>query len=332
MRSRLALLALVVIGCGSDPAPARWEILQEVYAASFLGVWGSSERDVWIVGGDARDTGGDGLGPVVLQYDGTTWKRHDTGLRRIDLWWVFGFQGGPIFLGGSNGTVLRYQDGVFTTLPTPSTGIVFGIWGSSPTDLWFVGGQFAANGFAWHFDGTTFTPATLPSDLTTSAVWKVAGTSANNVWMSASLGAVLHWDGQSLTRENVGNVDENLFSIGVRSNLVVAVGGNITNGQIYERVGTTWTKQTFQSSNPPWRGVAVTEDAVYAVGQEAHVAQRGSSGWTEDVAEDAFDSFHAAWIDPKNALWAVGGKFDRIPPIDGIIAYKGTSSITPVGL
>ena len=113
---------------------------------------------------------------------------------------------------------------------------------------------------------------------------------------------------------------------------VVAVGGNITNGQIYERTGTTWTKQTFESSNPPWRGVSVTEAGVYAVGQEAHVARRDSGGWTEELAEGAVDSFHAAWIDPTGGLWAVGGKFDRIPPIDGLIAHKSTTSVIPVGL
>jgi len=130
----------------------------------------------------------------------------------------------------------------------------------------------------------------------------------------------------------MAGTDESLFSIGATANVVVAVGGNVTNGRIYERVGTAWSNKTINPSDPPWRGVAASEGGVFAVGQEGHVAERTSDGWVPEIPPGVVDSFHAAWVDPQGDVWAVGGKFDRIPPIDGIISRKGTTMVAPVGM
>jgi hypothetical protein len=328
----VALVALVALGaCAKESTPAKWESLETAYAASFLGVWGSSTTDVWVSGADARDLG-DGLGPAVFHYDGSAWTRLDTGLRKVDLWWVFGFENGPVFFGGSGGTLLRYQNGTFEKLTTPGVSIVFGIWGNSPTDVWMVGGQFAATGFVWHFDGSTVRDVPIPTELSMSAVWKVAGLAGNDIWMSCSFGAVLHWDGQNLVRENVGGSNELLFSIGATSQTVVAVGSNQTNGRLYERVAGAWMDKTINPTDPPWRGVSATASGVYAVGENATVAHRTDSGWSSETAVGTVESFHADWVDPDGGLWGVGGKFNRIPPTDGMILHKGTTSIAPLGL
>src|SRR5690606_16900636 len=107
--------------------------------------WGTSDSDVWTVGGDMRD----GTGPLVMHYDGAAWERVETGQSDGDLWWVFGFDGGPVFMGGGGGVILRHEGGTFTVMDTPTTDTVFGIWGASPDDMWAVGGTFDTNGFAW---------------------------------------------------------------------------------------------------------------------------------------------------------------------------------------
>src|SRR5690606_6144536 len=147
-RSAVALFALALGACGGDDdtndgagadagEPVAWTMIHQEPSAALLAVWAGGD-DIWAVGSrTATDAG-----PLVLHFDGAAWETLDTGLTAVDLWWVYGFEGGPVFLGGSNGTILRYQDGSFENFETPGNGIVFGIWGASASDLWAVGGRF----------------------------------------------------------------------------------------------------------------------------------------------------------------------------------------------
>src|SRR5689334_14672875 len=183
MRTGLArcVLGIALLGaCGDDggsTGPA-WGVVSEGLPAALLSVWSASATDVWVVGGDPRNN----TGPIVQHYDGTAWTKLDTGQRNVDLWWVTGFAGGPVFMSGSNGTILRYQNGAFEKMTTPGASIVFGMWGASPTDVWAVGGNLGggSGGFAWRFDGNTWTVfADVPADLKTGGTcFKVNGRSA----------------------------------------------------------------------------------------------------------------------------------------------------------
>src|SRR5687767_2169163 len=160
MRMRLAccVLGIAMLGaCSSDDGSddPSWAVVFEDEPSSLLSVWGSSATDVWVVGGDPRT----GTGPIVHHYDGVGWTKLDTGQRNVDLWWVTGFAGGPVFMSGSNGTILRYQNGAFEKLPTPGGLTVFGMWGAAPNDVWAVGGNFGGGGggFAWRYDGSAWT-------------------------------------------------------------------------------------------------------------------------------------------------------------------------------
>ena len=134
---RLLFLAALLSACGDDDSGGTWQIVHDDLEGALLSVWGSSATDIWAVGGDPTEAST----PMVIHFDGTTWERLDPGTQG-DLWWVFGFAGGPVYMGGAGGRILRYQDGVFTLMTTPDTGLtVFGIWGASPSDVWAVGGM-----------------------------------------------------------------------------------------------------------------------------------------------------------------------------------------------
>src|SRR6185369_11697214 len=108
----------------------------------------------------------------------------------------FGFTDGPVFFGGEHGRILRYVGGAFEPMATPpESGKVFGIWGTSPTDLWAVGGTGIGDGFAWRYDGTAWRALTLPTELKNLSLFKVWGQRTDDVWLVGSLGAAGHWDG-----------------------------------------------------------------------------------------------------------------------------------------
>src|SRR5688572_4283129 len=119
-----ALVLISMLACSDPPPiPPMWSVEMEDCRAGLLSIWGANDTDIWEVGGDL---GGDG--PTVMHYDRTAWTPRETG-ELGDLWWVFGFDGGPVYMGGSGGLMLRYQNGSFQKMTTPTSGTVFGIWG-----------------------------------------------------------------------------------------------------------------------------------------------------------------------------------------------------------
>jgi hypothetical protein len=326
---------LLAAGCGSggeQDAP-QWQVTLDHEPGALLSVWGTSDRDVWAVGADA----GDGSGPTVLRQEGGAFSRLETGETSGDLWWVFGFDGGPVFLGGSGGTILRYADGAFERMTTPGTGVVFGLWGASPSEMWAVGGEAggAQGAFAWRLDGDAWAPAPgFPDDLAaTDALWKVFGRSASDVWMVGTGGKMLHYDGTALSPEFAG-LSESLFTVHASSQRFAAVGGFGTGLLLEHPAGAgadvAWTNVS-PSGAPSLIGVCLGESAGYAVGEFGYIAERSAMGqWSavDTGLESVFGvrSLHSVWIDPTGGVWAAGGQV-RVPPLlDGILLHRGTAA------
>ncbi len=323
----------LVTACESNDPPeeeATWELVHSGLPSALLSVWGHNASDVWAVGGDTRD----GDGPLVLHYDGQRWERVPTGEAQGSLWWVFGFQGGPMFLGGDGGVILRYEDGAFTRMDTPGNDTVFGLWGTAPDNMWAVGGSSdAAGGFAWRLVGDTWEPEpTLPADIpATAAVWKVFGTASDDAWLVGSSGVALHWDGTALTPGDTG-VGSSLFTVHGYDGRYTAVGGSAT-GIIVEYDGQNWHNVT--PTEPPMglTGVTLGRDGYgVAVGNFGAVLTRtAEEGWVEaDLGINIPHNFHGSWIDDEGGTWAVGG--DTFSLTKGMLLHRGQTPVSSEGL
>jgi len=297
-----------------------WSLVHEQLDGALLSVWGTSASDVWTVGGDARD----GTGPLVLHYDGAAWERIETGQTEGDLWWVFGFDGGPIFMGGAGGVILRYQGGSFTLMDTPGIGTVFGIWGSSPSDVWAVGGQADKEGFAWRLNGDTWEAEPSLPDLPDAAVWKVFGRAADDAVLVGSNGVSFTWDGSALAPTDTG-VGSSLFTVHGNADRYVAVGG-LASGIIVEDDGSGWADVLPSTGivNGLTGVVLSGSEGGYAVGQFGAVFERSADGWAEvDTGLSIQHDLHGVWADPDGGVWAVGGRTASLPLVEGLLIYRG---------
>lgn len=325
-KTRLPLVLACLAGCPADDsgegANEEWAIVREGLPGALLSIWGTSSRDVWSVGADAAD----GSGPQVLHFDGDAWTHMPTGLASGDLWWVFGFEGGPIYMGGDGGVIVRLQDGTFTTMTTPGTNTVFGIWGASPDDLWAVGGASdATGGFAWRLVGDEWIdepslPANVPVD---AALWKIYGTAANDAWLVGSNGVALHWDGNALTPGTTG-VGSSLFTVHEYEGHYTAVGGLAT-GIIVELDGDTWKNVTPDPAPMGLAGVTLGKDGTgVAVGSFGTVLTRKGDAWAlEDIGVPVAENLHGSWIDEEGGFWAVGGDTLTPPLTNGVMIHRG---------
>jgi hypothetical protein len=327
----LAPLCALLTGCPMMPAPPdeapRWRLFQSGLAAGLLSVSGTSASDVIAVGADS------GAGPLVLHYNGQSWRELSSGARG-DLWWITDRKlGASFFLVGEGGLILEYRttDGSFVRHNGPGAETLFGAWGSAANNVYAVGGvpdEIDSSGVIWHYNGATWTNVDLSSIFPAGApvLWKIWGRNASDIYVCGERGTLLHYDGAQWM-QLPSPTTRTLFTIHGNATRVVTCGGR-TSGVIAESINGTFSDVTpgaalqMNGTFVPASGEPVT------VGAEGGVAFGRAAGWElEDTGLDLETniSFHAAWGDPDGGIWAVGGNLFNTPALDGVIAYFGAA-------
>lgn len=329
-------LSVVCASCSSGvtavSTPSTSGTAQVVFdqlKAAILSVSGTASDDVYAVGADP----GDGLGPYVLHYDGAAWKRLVSGASG-DLWWVsVNMIDGAFYMAGGEGKVLRYTpaNGQFENLAVPGGPSLFGVWGSSSTDLWTVGGYLDdpdAGGVIARFDGQVWTELDLsgiaPDGLPT--LYKVWGRGPADVYAVGRRGLILHFDGASWSRVS-NDTERTLFTIHGNDSEVVATGGagkaviaELSAGKFMNRADVDTVQMNGVFIPPQGSGVTV--------GNQVSVAFQTAAGWElQDIGVDVARDLHAVWLDPDGGIWTVGGNLTA--SLDqGIVLYMGDEVIS----
>jgi hypothetical protein len=330
--------ALGAAGCpGPTPGEGTWSIVAERLPEALLSVGGRSATDVWAVGADT------GRGPLVLHYDGARWERRETG-HHGHLWWVQAFEDGTAMMGGASGAILRYDGATFTRMDTPGLGrhTVFGLWGSSPTNVYAVGGSANRGGFIWHYDGTAWTEEILPQDIPmrtfdvpgdddpvdVPGLFKVWGDTAGNVWVVGAAGTILRRQGEGPFEvvESGLSRSTTIFTVSGNDQLVVAVGGG-GNGVLVEGTAGVFAERTPELAGLI-QGISVRPDGTaWASGARATMYRRQGGAWSEVdhglFFETMIQSLHATWVDPTGGVWAVGGSVLSTDLDNGVIIHLG---------
>jgi len=142
--------------------------------------------------------------------------------------------------------------------------------------VWAVGGSGRADSrpVILHYDGAQWTEFPVPhlGRANVYALFKVWGTSADNVLIVGQRGVVLRWNGQSWTEENTG-IDQDLISVwGTGPDQIVAVGGR-GNGIVAKWDGSTWTSKSL-APMPGLNGVWMDEtDNAWIAGAMGTIAR-----------------------------------------------------------
>lgn len=328
----LALACLTVAaacsGGSDDDEPAlKWSLLQSERPGALLSVWGTRHDDVWVVGGDQQA----GMGPTVLRYDGAQITSLSTGVAQGNLWWVTGSAAGdPVYMGGEDGLLLRYADGAFERMKTPSSATIYGLWVASADDVWAVGGAGSNGAFAWRLQAGEWraaegfeqlqigdeTKAPIADVVSLRKVW---GTGPDDVWMVGTAGTVVHYDGAGFSVVPVPH-GEDLFTVHADGSHVATVGG-VGSGVIYERDGSGFRDATPRGA-PELTGVWLRGDGGYAVGGSGEVYARHASGWTAlDTGSLVTEDLHSVWVDENGCVFSAGGRWRAYPLTRGLLLH-----------
>jgi len=338
--ARVLVTSLLVAACGDSPR--GWQVVDDSVDGHVL--------SAWCAGGETLLAGGDGDRGTILRSDGSIWERMpDTGSRTLRWIWGGGAEGAVAV--GEGGTVLRLEDGgwtsQFSALGAEVT--LWGVWGSDSDDVWAVGGSLEGGpqGVLMHWDSTVWIPDAA-SGMYDVNFFKVWGCAQDQAWIVGEAGKILRFDGAAWNREAVAS-DADLYTVHGTPDCgrVWAVGQtDAGRGVLLERSGAGW--RVVRDDVPRGLfGVCADDDETWVVGAGGYAGRVTDQGLDEDEAPTDLD-LHACFRAPGCGLWAVGGDLlgtggsptgivlhrgSRVPagPIDPAPADGGASGDGPTG-
>lgn len=304
------------------PGPAWHTALEgDVVGGALLSVWGASPTDVWAVGG-ALGNGGEN---VVLRFNGTQLTRVHPGGTHT-WWWVAGSSASNVWMVGEHGQAVRWDGTAFVDHPVGLDVTLWGVWTSAQDNVWVVGGSPGGgaarpNDVVFHWDGTAWTRETLPGTARNASLFKVWGTSSQDLHVVGEFGTLWHRDAGGWTLESdmfqPPLATGTLFTVwGCDAANVWAVGGTA----ILHRTAAGWARSDAPMAGGA-NGVTCVNGTVTVVGFGGLKLRRDGTAWEDQSFGVPFADMHAAWADGAGNVWAVGG--DWLSPSRSGVTREG---------
>ena len=307
----LLLFTLGVGACGEADvhAPEGWtDSLAEVKPGWLMNVHALAHDDRYAVGG-TLDKG------EMYHFDGLVWETVDFGAEVPLLNWVHGDETGALITVGQGGTALHFDGTSWQQMETPTAQNLWGVWGTSMDDVWAVGGDaFPSDelrGVVLRWNGSAWSEVALPESLDAGEVYawfKVWGSGPSDVYIVGQKGAVLHWDGASLTELDVGAEDDLIAVWGTGPDNVALVGGR-NNGIVARWDGADWSLKKM-APLPGFNGVWMRDPQRIHVGGNygtVAVLDFATLDIVQEVSLDTTDDVHALHGSGDGVITAVGG-------------------------
>jgi hypothetical protein len=298
---------------------------------ALLSIWGTSSKSVYAVGGPL---GNDGFEALALHFDGKAWRDLHAG-GTASFWWVNGTSDTDVWMVGERGRITHYDGKTFTESSSGVTTTLWGAFAFSKTDAWVVGGTPMGKAtdeddVVLHWDGSTWTRVTLPGTPLHRALFKVWGTSSDDLYVVGEASTIWHKIGSTWTLESMPPLAAGtLFTVwGCAADEVYAVGGR----DILRRDAAGWTKVAVPLTNGV-NGVSCAAAGAPAVVGFGGLKRRLVDGmWFDDFTKAPHGDLHAVWADEQGAYWAVGGDFVASPKAgqarNGIVARYGPGQVS----
>lgn len=276
MRSPLLAMLALSMGCFIPVAQSNGEPDAGDDAGAVAGGAGGGSGGGGAMGGGAggsdAGTGGTGGGPAPL-FDGG--RGYCSGL--IDGGWRMTWSGKTNDLTGHDAGFVSYAQWANA------------VWGTSPTDVWAVGGDTASgnfDGLILHWDGSSWTQVPAAG---APLLWAVWGSGPNDVWAVGMGGTILHFDGTAWTKKASGTTRGLNDVWGTGPNNVFAVGGGAAQppdgSMMLHWNGTAWSPVVLPLSQPDTgrslEGIHGTgPNDLWSVGRRGTVFHFDGAGWS----------------------------------------------------
>lgn len=198
-------------------AAGQWRSVPSTAKNRLWSVWGSAANDIWAVGDRA----------ALLHYDGQSWSDVPVagGLKASEsLFAVWGTGKDDVWMVGTNGVVLhKTGSGLSRVAQSKTMARLSGVFGTGGK-LWVIGADGTV--LTTSDAGASWDSSTISNGIdTVKRLVAIAGTDANNIFVSTELGEVYRYNGNAWMRVNDPAPDNyGLYGLWALGSDVFAVG------------------------------------------------------------------------------------------------------------
>jgi hypothetical protein len=229
-----------------------------------------------------------------------------------ELYGVWGSSGSNVFAVGTGGTILRFDGTSWITMNSGTTTWLADVWGAAANDVYAVG----AAGTILHYNGSTWSPMTSG---VTGLLYRVWGSGPNDVFAVGETGTIVHWDGSAWTTMTSSTTQLLVGVWGTASDDVFAVGLGNT---ILHFDGSVWIGQTAPSTGSYYDLWGESPGNVFLVGFPGEIASYDGGSWTS-MTSPTTTWLWSVWGTSDSDLYALGGS-------GTMVQYNGASwSVMP---
>ena len=261
------------------------------------GIWGTSSKDVWIVGDDNIYV----VCGLIWHWDGAKWTAQYSN-HSISISAVWGSSSTDVFATIANGGgILHYDGKAWTSMTAPAATHLFALWGTGPNNVYAVGRNEIL-----HYDGKAWTKTSYANTTLYDfrAIW---GSSASDIWVVSYGGGHKHYDGTGWKDMVVDTATTALVSVwGFGPKQIYAGGMNA----IYAHDGTAWTKTSISTANT-WTIAGLSATDLYAFGGNigGRIFHYDGTAWTKQVQVTPPSRFSCSWASAADKeIWLGGWK------------------------
>lgn len=229
-----------------------------------------------------------------------------------------------IWAAGGGGTLMHFDGGTWSAVPSGVSSGLSSLWGSSSSDVWAVG----AGGKILHYNGTSWSQVANGAANDLNWVW---GIGANNVWavgendtLLGGPGEFWHWDGANWTKVTT-SINGPLYSVWASSpGDIFACGA----AGLIMHYDTKWTKKASGTANDLFAIWGSAPNQVFAAGKLGTVVKYDGTLWKTLPAGTTTVDLNAIFGDGKT-VYIVGNTgtmlrssaaFDSFTPIPSTIS------------
>jgi len=305
------------------------------YQTLMTRIWGSSPKDVYVVGHCSSDNNG-----VMWHFDGNKWENVllSTGIHADDwgaiggLYSIYGFSSTDIYAAGSrivgynpnppptftdSNLIIHYDGSTWKRVNTYNGSIVADLYGITSSDVWAGGAKntlYHYNGSSWIKDSVHVTVPTdyyfsIGSISTYNSNYYMVGANINDNTGSTTTYFFKRLNNNWAIQDSFFNAD---FQFGLRLNQskladLYSYGG----GGIYKYSSASWSN-FFQTSLPISSMWGAGDNNIFAVGTRGRVYHYNGSDWKQiEQLNDPQVDYYAVWTDGTEAF-VVGHIYDGV--------------------
>ena len=233
------------------------------------------------------------------------------------IYGIWGSSASDIFAVGQSGVILHYDGSDWATMDSGTSTDLFGIWGTSASDVFVVGNTATI----LHYNGSGWSAVAsgLPqsSEYNLFCIW---GSSSTDIYAGSSGGKIIHYDGSDWTSggTGIGGIILDIWGTSATDVFATSSWGNILhyNGTDWSEMDSPLTPGSNQNLYGVWGS---SSSDVFAVGRNSVALHYDGTGWTQmDTSAISNIILQSVWGSGSGDVFAVGN-------YGTVIHYNGVS-------